>query len=333
MVARLAMRRYRRGESPDGGAWEALQTDVMRFVAILGLCLTAIFALLQTLPFEQPDPRPRIENPSVLQQQVVAQRAVLLSLAKELERLDDVIAERRRRQRAVLDDLAAAESRLRELRMSQERGLRELGAIEAELEQRRDQLRRVGEVLIARRRSLSEVEGALVTQEGQIRELEMRTRTLAQDMEGSDEAIRLTDPTVPTEASTAGTSDRGPSLRFASDQALLRLVRAGRVGLFAIAGRSVWTLKPQGQRLGFHRAEPPKQFHEMASATVPREISQDFASAAGVFEARRVIWGVTLPHDLDARIGELLEGMPNSSLTIDAEGRVKIDGASGEAGL
>ena len=35
---------------------EALQTDVMRFVAILGLCLAAIFSLVQRASLEQPAP-------------------------------------------------------------------------------------------------------------------------------------------------------------------------------------------------------------------------------------------------------------------------------------
>lgn len=35
---------------------EALQTDVMRFIAILGLCLAAIFSLVQRASLEQPPP-------------------------------------------------------------------------------------------------------------------------------------------------------------------------------------------------------------------------------------------------------------------------------------
>lgn len=58
----------RHAESDTG---EALQTDVMRFVAILALCLVAIFALVQTLPLPsvaeqpaQPQPAPVPDQPS-----------------------------------------------------------------------------------------------------------------------------------------------------------------------------------------------------------------------------------------------------------------------------
>ena len=43
---------------------EMLQTDVMRFFAILSLCLMAIFALVKTLPMAPPDTRPAMAEPA-----------------------------------------------------------------------------------------------------------------------------------------------------------------------------------------------------------------------------------------------------------------------------
>ncbi len=39
-----------RGMDAEGGGIAELQTDVMRFMAILSLCLVAIFALVQSIP-------------------------------------------------------------------------------------------------------------------------------------------------------------------------------------------------------------------------------------------------------------------------------------------
>ena len=44
---------------------EMLQTDVMRFFAILCLCLTAIFALVKALPVAPPDAAPTIVEPAL----------------------------------------------------------------------------------------------------------------------------------------------------------------------------------------------------------------------------------------------------------------------------
>ena len=45
--------RSTRPTAPAGGTGsdiDALQTDVMRFMSILGLCLMAVFALVQSMP-------------------------------------------------------------------------------------------------------------------------------------------------------------------------------------------------------------------------------------------------------------------------------------------
>ena len=47
-----------RGLDADGGGAADLQTDVMRFMAILSLCLVAIFALVQSIPLAPVEPPP-----------------------------------------------------------------------------------------------------------------------------------------------------------------------------------------------------------------------------------------------------------------------------------
>ena len=53
-----------RGDTDAGGAAD-LQTDIMRFMAILALCLVAIFALVQSIPLvpEAPSPSPAAAAP------------------------------------------------------------------------------------------------------------------------------------------------------------------------------------------------------------------------------------------------------------------------------
>ncbi len=57
-----------RGIDGDSGGAADLQTDIMRFMAILGLCLVAIFSLVQSLPIEaqsaQLDDVQAISNPA-----------------------------------------------------------------------------------------------------------------------------------------------------------------------------------------------------------------------------------------------------------------------------
>ena len=53
-----AVSRFHGRSASDG---ETLQTDVMRFMAILGFCLTAIFALVRTLPMDSVQARDKSE--------------------------------------------------------------------------------------------------------------------------------------------------------------------------------------------------------------------------------------------------------------------------------
>jgi hypothetical protein len=55
-----------RGADVDGGGAADLQTDVMRFLAILSLCLVAIFALVQSIPLTSvvPEPVPPAAQPA-----------------------------------------------------------------------------------------------------------------------------------------------------------------------------------------------------------------------------------------------------------------------------
>ena len=57
-----------RSADMDGGGAADLQTDIMRFMAILSLCLVAIFALVQSIPLTPtpPAPTPQIAEPAAI---------------------------------------------------------------------------------------------------------------------------------------------------------------------------------------------------------------------------------------------------------------------------
>ncbi len=58
-----------RGMDGDGGGVADLQTDVMRFMAILALCLVAIFALVQSIPLApQAETLPPVKTPEPVQE-------------------------------------------------------------------------------------------------------------------------------------------------------------------------------------------------------------------------------------------------------------------------
>jgi hypothetical protein len=58
-----------RGADADAGGAADLQTDVMRFMAIISLCLVAIFALVQSIPMSPAKTIPEPTVPAVAQEQ------------------------------------------------------------------------------------------------------------------------------------------------------------------------------------------------------------------------------------------------------------------------
>jgi hypothetical protein len=79
-----------RGMDADAGGIADLQTDVMRFMAILSLCLVAIFALVQSIPLapssETPPPIEQVAEPP--------QAATTVAPPPESKPEPDVLAER-----------------------------------------------------------------------------------------------------------------------------------------------------------------------------------------------------------------------------------------------
>ncbi|MDX1404159.1 MAG: hypothetical protein R3192_06465 [Woeseiaceae bacterium] len=79
-----------RGMDADAGGVADLQTDVMRFMAILSLCLVAIFALVQSIPLapKQETPAPVQETTPVAKQMPQQEP---LPVAKQVPPVDDKI--------------------------------------------------------------------------------------------------------------------------------------------------------------------------------------------------------------------------------------------------
>jgi hypothetical protein len=125
MIHRWRSTAYKRA-SGMGSDTDALQTDVMRFMSILGLCLMAVFALVQSLPLQEDAPVQPDPDRVLLHNQIAAQQQRMQALNAELQRLlsrvEQVNTEKTERERA----LSNAEQQLGEVmeRTEQARGER-----------------------------------------------------------------------------------------------------------------------------------------------------------------------------------------------------------------
>ena len=248
---------------------EMLQTDVMRFFAILCLCLMAIFALVKTLPMAPPDTGPAIIKPADL-------KAEAKVLQKKIEVRENKLVQ-------LLENIADKRRVWAELKTQIENETRGLTKIREKME---------------------------------------RAQAKLDQNQQPDQKPVKKPPGVTPQPEPAR---KGFTLRFASDEALEKLISDGKVNFYAIANKNAWRLKLSGGRPAYIAAELPKQIYEMETPTVPIDYAAVFQRQIAAFGRRTLTWGVTLPGQTTDSINQMVSGRKGGDLIITANGEVTLN--------
>jgi hypothetical protein len=275
---------------------EMLQTDVMRFFAILCLCLMAIFALVKTLPMAPPADRPTIAEPTDLKTKAQSLQIQIATLKKKL-------AETLTQVQAV--SAAAAQSSM-QVKMA----AKDEQEILTRLAKTQQQLKKVTQIN-DETQNLAKIQAALDRANQEVNQSHPRNHP---------------SPKKTSEADTPKRSAKeGYILRFASDAALQTLISGGQVSFYAVAGKKAWQLLLTGGQPGYISAKNPPQIYEMEIATVPIEYTAAFQQQVAAFGRNAVTWGVTLPTQTRASINRLIQGQNGGDLVIMPDGEVVLN--------
>lgn len=120
------------------------------------------------------------------------------------------------------------------------------------------------------------------------------------------------------ETQTTPGTDRGLMLRFESDAALLRMVGRGEAGVFVLAGREVFALDIS-RGVTFRPAPSPSRMHIITPDTVPALLRAEYRGPAGA------TWGVTLPGATLDAMRPFVERGEAGILVISADGSVRLE--------
>jgi len=258
-----------RGADMDVGGAADLQTDVMRFMAILSLCLVAIFALVQSMPMAPPaDPVVSVD-PEPAQEQVVESPPITAP-----EPISEPVA-----------------------------------------------------------RTINEASDETVI----LTRPKWKTKYPAQARPAPDPAPVSEAVAVPVKESAAVPvtetaaepvvapveEPEGFTLRFESDAALMRLVAASQVGVYAIENERARRMKVSESRISFWDASIPNSFHEMEVSTVPLPVVDALARAGA--DTDSTDWGVTLPGKLKGQLDGLMQDHRGGSLVIGSNGNIRLE--------
>jgi len=311
---------------------ELLQTDVMRFFAILCLCLMAIFALIKTLPMAPPADRPTIVEPTNLKTEAQSLQIQIAMMRKKLAKtLTKVQAA----------SLAAEQSSIQVKKAAQDEQeiMTRLANTQQQLEKETQSLNQTRHELKIRGAKLAAIINDIDTKQHLRTELRSQIKDETQNLkkiqaaldQANQKANQSHRPVPQTSSKPADDDTPKPSngdgyiLRFDSDAALQKLISGGQVYFYAVAGKKAWQLRLTGGQPGYLPVKMPVQIYEMETATVPIEYARAFDRQVAAFGRTTVTWGVTLPAQTTASINRLIRDQKGGDLVIMPDGEVILN--------
>ncbi len=286
-----------RGGDADGGGAADLQTDIMRFMAILALCLVAVFALVQSLPQVPTSmdssalPSPDSERREIITAPVAA------AMRAPRDAAPPVI-------NAPPADARSPENTRAPENQSPARRVAPLAESTPPSEPNGSQ-----PIEAAREATLPEP-----VANAQLDEVTTDTP--------SEQATAIAQP---DETTAAAPAEEGFSLRFASDIALTRLVANNAVGLYAINPQRALRMSVNRGTYSFWPASAPNQFHEMDPGTVPDTVVIALRRSGTLGPDPAVKWGVTLPMKMRQQLNGYLAEQSSGALVIEADGQLRLE--------
>jgi len=320
---------------------EMLQTDVMRFFAILALCLMAIFALVKALPMAPPADQPVIAPPDDLRAEAQSLQKQIALLKEKLAQIQIQVntattAARQSSSRAgkAARDEQAVRNRLIKTWQELQNTSQSLAKTRVDLQNRETKLDKILDDIDRKQHRHSVLKSQI---EDETQKLKALQAVLNKTQEKMNQRPQQKQPPAKTlsdarpakkimDAPPAPQPKRkGFSLRFASDAALQELIARGKVNFFALTGKKAWQLHLSAGQPVFSPVESPRKIYEMESSTVPHEYSEVFRHKVAAFGRGSITWGVTLPEQTSASVTRLIAGQDGGDLLIMPDGEVILN--------
>ncbi len=337
---------------------DELQSDVMSFMAILGFCLMAIFAIVQSLPLSSADNRPQLETRTRLSDDIQALEQHLVVLKQQTGQQQQKIRELQRQEQQLAGQIGLYSRTLDQRTAALSEAERHLQAVSGRISKQQQRLQRVNAELWEGREALGtlrrrvRIETRILNEQAdELARLQQQTRELTAPPKVTEPiSAPHSDPIAAAETKTETAISNSPkpspegfSLRFDSDSALLQLLARRTIQLYAMISNRVWAFSPQPaeatagpgdsapgqQNLRFQliEATKPGLFYEMTAGTVPGLLTRQVLRDHAIFDPARVTWAVVLPGSIRTQINNMLRRHDSGTLVIGAQGQVQHEGS------
>ncbi len=353
----MMIRGYRSTRGTAGADSEALQTDVMRFIAIIGLCLAAIFSLMRGIsapvesresPSENTALAQQMENlqsRSSGQQQAIELLQEQLNSSEEQLIINQQQLARTSQQEQKLTQVNARVSGLsKSLSISKSDQL----LLEKKLLQAKVSNSKLQQQLKVLKQAPAKPEPMKVTVIQKLPPVPVKRVKPIKPIKPIKPAetlkplkpIQLAKPVDPVKpitaipdtppAAVAKPQRQGFALKFASDRSLDSLIRNNSVKLLAVSKPAAWRLSLAKSQPVFEKISMPKQYHEMLLDTVPYSYQQALKHTRMSAKTSRITWAVQLSSDMQRKIQSLVRSAKGGDLIIHKDASITLKTGTAE---
>jgi len=265
---------------------EALQTDIQRFIAILGFCLMAVFALIQSIPVTGTEKEAAIKD---FGNKTGQQEADLSRLKSENGKLKKEVSQLMKR---------AGISRRME---------KELKQASYRIDRQKEKIEKLASEKTAQEKEMKAFKGLLLAREEELKKLKASGEYTKQFLKNTAKTGKgLTQKETILKPTTVKPAKKtGHYVAFSSDQIFLDLLSDGKIYLFinVIGMEQGFRALKRGGEIEFEIGEPDQahDLWEVKKSMVPSEILNEFR-AWTTLSSREKMFIVGLPSEIFRQI-------------------------------
>ena len=295
---------------PGGGQSddiEALQSDVMRFLAILAICLMVIFALVQAIPLKSDEGKPSMVDP----------------LEQRLESLKNRIAALSRREQVLRNIVQANQAILEKMHIDATVLRKELGNVRNELKQEEKRLASLkSEVKEKQKRNVLD-QKAIQVINNRIDERNRALDSLETKAEKLKKKVKIDgiDPIIPHPKNEVV----GFSIKFKSEEVMIRLIQEKRITFYAGLKGNYWKFSVSGAQIQLtRRPEGRLLAYRMRPETLPEALKEVASRKLVSFSREGINYFVRFSPDILEDIRNRMQGARGGMLIVNAQGNVNL---------
>jgi len=307
-----------------------LETDVMRFFAIIALCLMVIFSLVQSLPLTPAvDQSPTLisndllkNKINALEEQIANLKQKNANLSSKNKNLQSKVVSGTMENVYLLEQISEIQNSLQRSEINLAESQSQISKLENDKQSLGQQLSITNKKIQVANKKYERALKATHQAQKLLQKLSKNQKTSKSHIE--EKATSEYAPIVPDEKPIP--KSKGFSLTFSDDKALLHLIREAKISFYLIAGKEVFKFKQTGSFWDLS-AEPIKEeMYIMHQNTVPNKL-KNVAKHKVVTPSGNVEYGVILPATIRKKIGLYMQKYQSGNITIDQHARTEIKNA------